>query len=80
MDSRLIGIDYGMARIGIAVSDPSKIIAASLETMKAEKKVEATSKKLLHYLEEYCKKSRCKIDLIIIGMPLMMSGEKRFFS
>ena len=34
---RIIGIDFGMARIGIAVSDESKTIAAPLLTLKIRK-------------------------------------------
>lgn len=76
MDKRIIGIDYGMARLGIAVSDPSKLIATPLETMMAEKKGERTAKKLIAFLEDYCKKMDCTIELIVLGMPLMMSGKR----
>ena len=35
---RLLGIDYGMKRIGLALSDPSKILASPLPTLEAERK------------------------------------------
>lgn len=73
--SRIVGIDYGMARIGIALSDESKIIASSLRTMQAEKKVEATAKKLVNELTQHARQERYRIEGIVIGLPLMMSGK-----
>lgn len=74
--SRIIGIDYGMARIGIAVSDQSKIIAISLKTMQAEKKAEATARKLVDELQKHAAEYGYSIEEIVIGMPLMMSGKR----
>lgn len=56
---RILSIDYGKKRTGIAVSDPLKIIATGLCT------VEATQ--LLNFLRDYFKKEQ--VDEIIIGMP-----------
>lgn len=75
-ETRWLGIDYGMARIGVAVSDPTKMIASSLENLLAEKKIDKTVTKLLKFIEEYEKKWGCKIERIIVGMPLMMSGKR----
>lgn len=74
--SRIVGIDFGMARLGISVSDPTKWIASPLETLTSEKKGEKTAAKVMAYLDAYCQKMGCSIELIVIGMPLMMSGKR----
>jgi len=59
---RIVGIDYGKKRTGIAVSDPLKIIANGLTTV--------PSFKLIQFLQDYSKKER--IDLFLIGEPRQM--------
>jgi putative Holliday junction resolvase len=56
---RILSIDYGKKRSGIAVTDPLKIIATGLTT------VETT--KLLAFLRDYIKKEG--VEQVIIGMP-----------
>ena len=56
---RIMSIDYGMKRTGLAVTDPLQIIATALETVESEK--------LMTYLSSYIKKE--KVDAIVIGMP-----------
>ncbi len=58
--SRIICIDYGSKRTGIAVTDPLKIIATALTTIE--------SKELLNFLKDYFSKEQ--VELILIGMPL----------
>ena len=58
--ARIICIDYGGKRTGLAVTDPLKIIATALTTIH--------SKELIPFLQEYCKKE--EIELILIGEPL----------
>lgn len=72
--SRILGIDYGMARLGLAISDERKLIATPLETFVAEKKTEQTAKKLAEWILNLEKTKACKIEEIVIGLPLMMSG------
>lgn len=69
---RLVGIDYGMARIGVALSDPSQIIASPIETLQNQKKVELTVKALLEILKEH------EIEEIIVGVPYKLNGEHSF--
>lgn len=75
-ESRIIAVDYGLARLGLAVSDPTKLIAFPLHVLKAEKKSEFTAKRLLEYIERYCQEKNCAVEFILIGMPYMMSGKK----
>lgn len=58
--SRILAIDYGKKRTGIAVTDPLKIIAAGLTTVDTQK--------LMPFLKEYFSKE--KVELVIIGMPV----------
>jgi len=56
---RILSIDYGGKRTGLAVTDPLKIIATGLSTVETPK--------LLTFLKDYFSKE--KVELIIIGMP-----------
>lgn len=62
---RLLAIDYGARRTGLAVSDPIGIIASGLATVETSK--------LWDFLSDYV--SRETVDKIIIGMPTQMSGQ-----
>lgn len=73
---RIVAIDYGLARLGLALSDERKIIASSLKTLQAEKKAEATARKLCEELKKHAVDYDYEIEEIIIGMPLMMNGSK----
>ena len=57
--ARILSIDYGLKRTGIAVTDPLQIIATGLTTVH--------SKELIPFLEEYFAKE--PVELIIIGWP-----------
>lgn len=61
---RLIGIDYGRKRTGVAVSDPLGIFASALETV-------ATAK-IIEYLKNYAVNER--IIRFVVGYPLNMDG------
>lgn len=63
--ARLLSIDYGKKRTGIAVSDPLQIIANGLTTVETSK--------LFEFLEDYLKKE--EVESIIVGLPKQMSGE-----
>lgn len=56
---RIIAVDYGLKRTGIAVTDPEQIIATGLTTI--------ASQELIKFLKEYV--SREPVDLVIIGEP-----------
>lgn len=57
--SRLLAIDYGTKRTGIAVTDPSQIIATALETVPTHT--------LFDFLRKYFEKE--PVEAIVIGMP-----------
>lgn len=57
--ARILSIDYGAKRTGLAITDPLKIIATGLGTV--------DTAKLIAYLKDYF--SREAVELVIIGMP-----------
>src|SRR4026208_91769 len=57
--ARIISIDYGLKRTGLAVTDPLQIIATGLTTVE--------SKQLIPFLKDYFSKE--EVELIIIGEP-----------
>lgn len=62
---RLLSIDYGKKRCGIAVTDPLRIVATGLTTI--------SSASLIQFLKEYTTKE--VVDKIIVGLPTTMRGE-----
>jgi len=74
--SRIIAIDFGMARLGIAMSDEQKIIATPILTVTAERKMQATVTKLLSELKAHSQANGYVIEEIVVGMPFLMSGKK----
>lgn len=62
---RILAIDYGKKRVGLAVTDPLKIIANRLTTVRTHD--------LWVYLEDYLNNE--KIDCIVIGYPRQMNNE-----
>lgn len=63
--ARILSIDYGKKRTGLAVTDPLQIIAGGLATV-------ATSE-LFDYLKAYI--AREQVELIVIGEPRQPNGE-----
>ena len=67
---RILGIDYGDVRTGIAISDPLGFTAQGLETVKHGE----SEKKLLNRIDEIIKEY--SVELIVIGIPLNMNATK----
>ncbi len=65
---RILGIDYGEARVGIAVTDLLGITAQGLETIQRN----GSDKVILRRLDEIFEKY--EVDTIVVGMPLNMNG------
>ncbi|MBO5471710.1 MAG: Holliday junction resolvase RuvX [Bacteroidales bacterium] len=61
---RIVGIDYGRKRVGVAVSDPLGIFASALETVH--------SAKIIEYLKNYAQKET--IVRFVVGYPVNMNG------
>ena len=65
---RILGIDYGDARVGVAITDELNITAQGLETIQRNGSDKIVLRKLDEILEKY------KVDTIVVGMPLNMNG------
>ena len=65
---RILGIDYGEARVGIAITDALNITAQGLETIQRENSDKVVLKRLDEILEQY------EVDTIVVGLPLNMDG------
>ncbi|MEA5138255.1 Holliday junction resolvase RuvX [Arcicella rigui] len=61
---RILAIDYGSKRVGMAVTDPLKIIASALDTVH--------SKDVIEYLKKYFQKE--EVEAIVVGMPVNLDG------
>lgn len=72
---RIVGIDFGMKRIGLALSDESRIIASPIKVILAEKKSEYTIKKVVVELEKLQAESKYEFIEIVVGMPFLMNGK-----
>lgn len=68
---RIAGIDFGKARIGMAISDEMRIIAQPLKTMKAAKDPRLTAQLIAEALLKFK-----NIDAIVIGLPLLLNGKE----
>ena len=62
---RIIAIDYGKKRTGLAVTDPLRIIATPLDTV--------PTSELISYLGGYMKKE--SVDEFVVGMPKTLKNE-----
>ncbi|MBD5228708.1 MAG: Holliday junction resolvase RuvX [Bacteroidales bacterium] len=63
---RLLSIDYGRRRCGIAVTDPLRIVASGLTTV--------DTSKLIEYIRNYVATEQ--VDAIIVGYPTTMRGQE----
>ena len=62
---RILAIDYGKKRVGLAVSDPLKIIATRLTTV--------SSNEIWNFLEDYLAKE--DVELVLVGYPRQLNNE-----
>ena len=63
--ARVLAIDYGKKRTGLAVTDPLKIIATALETV--------MTVDLLKYLVDYMQKE--EVEQIVLGLPVNLNSQ-----
>ena len=61
---RILAIDYGNKRVGLAVTDPLKIVANALDTVSAHD--------VLNYLAAYT--AREQVEKFVVGLPKQMNG------
>ena len=69
---RILGIDYGDARVGLAITDSLKITAQGLETVEFKGNDKILLRKLDEIFEKY------EVETIVVGMPYNMNGSSSF--
>ena len=69
MTKRMIGIDYGLSKVGLSISDPLKIISIPLTVIKYK-----NINELLKRLQEIATEN--DVDSFVIGYPLNMNNKK----
>ncbi len=62
---RILALDYGLRRTGVAVSDPLRIIAGALDTV--------PTAQLMKFIKDYVAENQ--VDIIVVGMPRQMNGQ-----
>ncbi|MBR3453625.1 MAG: Holliday junction resolvase RuvX [Muribaculaceae bacterium] len=62
---RIMGIDYGRKRTGVAVTDPLQIVAGNLTTVPTHT--------LMQFIKDYI--GREQVDRIVVGRPTQLNGE-----
>ncbi len=62
--SRILAIDFGLKRTGIAVTDPLRIIASGLTTVE--------TKGLMDFLKNYCAEE--DVECFVVGLPMHNDG------
>jgi len=62
--ARVLGVDYGTKRTGLAVTDPLQIIASPLETIRTHL--------VLNFLKKYCQEE--DVEAFVVGMPLNLDN------
>lgn len=68
---RIVGIDFGIVNIGVAITDERRIIAQPVGVVRSAKDLTQTAHLILKELSSYQ-----NIDLIVIGLPLLLSGKE----
>lgn len=68
-NGRILGVDYGRKRIGLAISDPFQMLASTFKTV-SNAKLGKTVREIAALIAEL------SVSAIVLGQPLHMSGEK----
>ncbi len=76
LKGRILGVDFGLKRIGLAISDPLMCIASPLENLEAGRTQKASVDALLRHLETLKKDKGYNIAEIVMGLPLHMNGQE----
>lgn len=62
---RILAVDYGKKRVGLAVTDPLKIIGSALATIPAHE--------IFSYLKDYFSKEQ--VEKLVVGLPKQMNNQ-----
>ncbi len=68
-EGRVLGIDFGLRRIGVALSDPLRMVATPLETVDGNS-LKAATRRIRELVAEK------EVSGIVVGLPLLLNGDK----
>lgn len=68
--SRVLGVDYGERRIGMAISDPTRTIAQPLPTIRRRRGRRPPYTRIIEAIAEW------DVQRIVVGLPIESSGEE----
>jgi len=63
---RILCLDYGLKRVGVAVTDELQIIASPLDTI--------NTSKIISFISKYIKEN--EVELLVVGLPFNLKGEE----
>lgn len=67
--SRILAVDWGERRVGLALSDPTGILASGLETLEVRGAADAVARVAAVARES-------EAESVVVGLPLLLSGER----
>ena len=72
MSKRILGLDFGSKTVGVAVSDPTGLIASGVEIIRRERedKLRQTLSRIEELVKEY------DVEEIVMGLPVNMNNTK----
>lgn len=70
MKGRILAIDYGLKRIGLALSDERQILASPFDTLEGKKNPDKDAQSILPLLQQK------QVVKILIGLPLHLDGRE----
>ncbi len=68
--ARIMAVDYGIKRVGLAVTDPLQIISSALDTIPTEK--------VLDFIKKYC--SEEEVEHFVVGEPTHADGNPTYLT
>ena len=71
MNQRIVGLDFGLKRIGIAISDPLMTFSVPLIKINRTKKIDVDIDMILKSIE-----NQGSIKMFVIGLPLLLNGKE----
>lgn len=70
MNKRLVAVDYGKKRIGLAITDPRGVVALPLTVVSSGKSLLQSVRAVLKALSPYL----AEVKELIVGLPLLLKG------
>jgi putative holliday junction resolvase len=72
---RVLGVDYGRRRIGLALSDPSGLLASPWQTIEAGRTPRASATTLANLVAAADEDEVGPLQVIVVGLPRRLNGE-----